>query len=51
MAFNNRGANWLQGTPEIQNPYFGAAMFRCGSLTETIVSTPADTQAGEHQHD
>ena len=36
MAFANRGADWLQDKPEVQNPYFGSAMFRCGSQVETI---------------
>ncbi len=30
MAFDNKGAGWLQREAEIANPYFGAAMFRCG---------------------
>jgi Cu(I)/Ag(I) efflux system membrane fusion protein len=36
MAFNQKGADWLQGTSEIANPWFGSAMFKCGSLEETI---------------
>ena len=31
MAFDNTGADWLQLVPETANPYFGAAMYRCGS--------------------
>ena len=30
MAFNNKGANWLQSEETIANPYFGSAMLRCG---------------------
>jgi Cu(I)/Ag(I) efflux system membrane fusion protein len=30
MAFDNKGAYWLQDSEEIANPYFGAAMLRCG---------------------
>ncbi|MDP6962929.1 MAG: efflux RND transporter periplasmic adaptor subunit [Planctomycetota bacterium] len=31
MAFNDRGADWLQFSGEkVENPYFGAAMYRCG---------------------
>lgn len=33
MAFDGRGASWLQADEEIQNPYYGAAMLRCGSVT------------------
>jgi Cu(I)/Ag(I) efflux system membrane fusion protein len=36
MAFNNAGASWLQAQEEIANPYFGAAMLRCGEITETL---------------
>ena len=36
MAFNNQGADWLQGTSDIGNPFFGSTMFKCGELVETI---------------
>lgn len=37
MAFNNRGADWLQSSgDQVENPYFGAAMLRCGEKVETI---------------
>lgn len=32
MAFDNRGADWLQIGDEINNPYFGASMLRCGEI-------------------
>jgi len=35
MAFDNRGALWLQLGDKIENPYFGAQMYRCGELRET----------------
>jgi Cu(I)/Ag(I) efflux system membrane fusion protein len=41
MAFNGRGADWLQNKPETENPYFGAAMFKCGQQTEVIVEGPS----------
>jgi len=31
MAFGNKGANWLQKSETIANPYFGSAMLRCGA--------------------
>ncbi len=37
MAFQNRGADWLQWEKEIRNPYFGDAMLTCGEITETIL--------------
>ena len=36
MALNNTGANWLSFEKEIQNPYMGQSMPKCGSLKETI---------------
>ncbi|MGM0600122.1 MAG: heavy metal-binding domain-containing protein, partial [Candidatus Rifleibacteriota bacterium] len=30
MAFDNKGANWLQAESELANPYYGAMMLRCG---------------------
>jgi Cu(I)/Ag(I) efflux system membrane fusion protein len=37
MALGNKGAHWLQGDKETRNPYFGAAMLKCGSVVEMIV--------------
>ena len=36
MAFDNKGAGWLQSDKDVLNPYFGASMLRCGSVTETL---------------
>lgn len=36
MAFNNKGANWLQNNQETRNPYFGSAMLRCGGVVTEI---------------
>lgn len=36
MAFEGRGADWLQSEPETANPYYGAAMYRCGEAIERI---------------
>ena len=36
MAFNNKGADWLQADKDIRNPYFGASMLKCGEVTEEI---------------
>jgi Cu(I)/Ag(I) efflux system membrane fusion protein len=32
MAFDNRGAEWVQDAPAVRNPYFGAAMLACGEV-------------------
>ncbi|MDF1754508.1 MAG: efflux RND transporter periplasmic adaptor subunit [Verrucomicrobiales bacterium] len=36
MAFNDEGASWLVGDDEINNPYFGAKMLKCGEIKETL---------------
>ena len=36
MADNNKGAYWLSLENEIRNPYFGAAMHKCGSVEKVI---------------
>jgi hypothetical protein len=36
MAFNDTGAFWLASEKEINNPYFGSMMLRCGVVQETL---------------
>lgn len=36
MAFENAGATWLATSEEINNPYFGAMMLRCGEVQKQI---------------
>ena len=36
MAFNNRGATWLQDHDDLLNPYFGAEMLKCGVKLRTL---------------
>jgi len=36
MAFDNKGASWLQDTNKVLNPYFGDVMLHCGSIDEVI---------------
>lgn len=50
MAFGGRGADWLQRDRKVRNPYFGAAMPECGSVTETLrPAAPAKAGAGGHE--
>jgi Cu(I)/Ag(I) efflux system membrane fusion protein len=51
MAFDNRGATWLQRKKELRNPYFGSSMLRCGELVRTF-TPPAegDGQEGRGNH-
>lgn len=41
MAFDWRGANWLQNHEDVENPYFGDTMFMCGEVKETLAAGPA----------
>jgi Cu(I)/Ag(I) efflux system membrane fusion protein len=36
MAFDGRGADWLQTGERVMNPYFGARMLHCGDIEETF---------------
>ncbi len=36
MADNNKGADWLQNKSDLENPFFGSAMLKCGELVETL---------------
>jgi Cu(I)/Ag(I) efflux system membrane fusion protein len=42
MAFDNKGADWLQRGSHINNPYFGASMLRCGEIRASFA--PIDAQ-------
>ncbi len=48
MAFNNRGADWLQNKEGLENPYFGAEMFTCGVFKEVIEPGPAGASERGH---
>ncbi len=41
MAFNNRGAAWLQADDEVRNPYFGATMLGCADKVEPLLVSGA----------
>jgi len=36
MAFDFRGAYWLQRKDSLVNPYFGAEMLKCGETKKTF---------------
>jgi len=46
MAFDNKGAFWLQDNGKIANPYFGEMMLRCGEISELTArpATEADNE-------
>ena len=39
MVYKDRGADWLQASEPLQNPYFGTRMLQCGRVKE-IIGTP-----------
>ena len=50
MAFDNKGAEWLQRGTKINNPYFGDAMLRCGEIRTAFPPRSAAAD-GEHDHE
>lgn len=46
MAFDNAGAEWLQRGTQINNPYFGASMLRCGEIRREFEPLGASASAG-----
>jgi len=50
MAFDFEGANWIQRNTEINNPYFGDQMLRCGDILGDLPSSAPRDQS-EHTHD
>lgn len=50
MAFEGKGATWLQKDGEVRNPYYGAAMFRCGQVIRTFhVNSGAAPEVHRHE--
>jgi len=41
MAFEDKGALWVQAEGKIANPYFGASMLRCGNKLAWDAELPA----------
>jgi len=50
MAFNDRGATWLQADSTVRNPYFGTAMLGCGDVVNVIQAQPQRRQ-GDSGHE
>lgn len=47
MAFDGRGATWLQTNDAVRNPYFGESMLKCSDKVEPLIAAPP-TNGGEH---
>lgn len=50
MAFNNRGASWIQADTTVNNPYYGSRMLRCGEIRETFAVANGHSHAHHHDH-
>ena len=50
MAFDGKGAFWVQRTNDVRNPYFGKSMLTCGDVVEQS-GTAHPTTEGVDQHD
>jgi len=51
MAREGEGAYWLQNKTETENPYYGSAMFRCGSQVEVVSSGVQKIQMKGETHE
>ncbi len=40
MAFDNKGAHWVQREKTVLNPYFGKSMLRCGTVRDSFEAAP-----------
>ena len=38
MVYDDRGADWIQDTEPLQNPYYGAMMLKCGEVKTKVDS-------------
>jgi len=47
MAFDNKGADWLQDNKNLQNPYFGKKMPTCGEQKEILVTGSIETRKNQ----
>ncbi len=47
MVYGDHGADWLQDSEDLLNPYFGDMMLRCGEMKEKLA---ANLNHGGHEH-
>ena len=50
MAFQGRGATWLQTDSVVQNPYYGASMLTCADRVEPVSANLADSESKHSGH-
>lgn len=53
MAFDGRGASWIQTDEQVRNPYYGAAMLKCADHVEPLAKKEADSTIEHtgHEHE
>lgn len=51
MAFKDHGADWLQSTLDLANPYMGSKMFSCGELRQTLSPPSAPDRPMSQEHE
>jgi Cu(I)/Ag(I) efflux system membrane fusion protein len=50
MAFGGKGASWLQDSQQVNNPYYGSMMLRCGSIESQVAGKPDSGAHGDAAH-
>jgi Cu(I)/Ag(I) efflux system membrane fusion protein len=52
MAFEGRGASWIQSDDTVRNPYYGASMLKCADRVEPlgVRSEPKTDEHSGHDH-
>jgi Cu(I)/Ag(I) efflux system membrane fusion protein len=52
MAFDGRGASWIQKDQQIRNPYYGVKMLKCADRVRPLAAsqTTAPNQQAGHDH-
>lgn len=50
MAFDGRGATWLQTNETVRNPYFGESMLKCADKVEKLVTGGVGSGGVIHNH-
>ncbi len=49
MAFEGRGASWLQNNDQARNPYYGATMLKCADRVNLLAPREAVTPSTGHE--
>jgi len=50
MAFDNRGAFWIQDDQTLNNPYYGSMMLRCGVIRESLSGAGSQGESHHRHH-